>query len=139
MNARYAYDEDYAPPMPLVRVRVSPPDGVNTATIPMIVDTGADRTLMPASVVRDLGLPRVNAVKVKGIGEAEIETTIHGAVVAFAGFRSLVRVIAFLDEAILGRDVLNQLVTTLDGPKRTLSFGSSSPAPYRTRPRSPRG
>jgi predicted aspartyl protease len=121
--------------MPVVRVRVSPPDGVNAATIPMIVDTGSDRTLLPASVVRELGLPRVTAVKVKGIGEAEIEATIHGAVVAFGRFRSLVRVIAFLDEALLGRDVLNQLVTTLDGPERTLSFEATSRAPRRSRPR----
>jgi predicted aspartyl protease len=101
----------------------------------MIVDTGADRTLVPASVVRDLGLPRVSAIKLKSIGETEIETTIHGAVVSFGRFRALVRVIAFADEAMLGRDVLNQLVTTLDGPQRMLSFGASSLAPNRRRPR----
>jgi predicted aspartyl protease len=97
----------------------------------MIVDTGADRTLLPASVVRALALPEIDAVRLRGIDEARKLATVHDAAVTLAGLRSLVQVIAFGEEAILGRDVLNRFVATLDGPALTLSIASR---PRRKRP-----
>jgi predicted aspartyl protease len=53
-----AYDNDrYAPPAPIARVSLQHPDsGESVADIPMLLDTGADATLLPKSAVRALGL-----------------------------------------------------------------------------------
>ena len=114
--------------MPVVHVRVSLPNGGEPVAVSMIVDTGADRTLLPASVVRELGLPPVGVIEMRGIGNTGPAATVHGAAVSFGPFRSLIQVIAFMDEAILGRDVLNRFVATLDGPALTLSINPRRPS-----------
>jgi predicted aspartyl protease len=116
--------------MPVVSVAVSLPTGGDPMIVSMMVDTGADRTLLPISIVRDLALPEIDAIRLRGIDEARKLATVHDAAVTLAGIRSLVQVVAFADEAILGRDVLNQFIATFDGPALTLSIAS----PRRKRP-----
>lgn len=55
----------------------------------------------------------------------------HAAAVELGGLRVLARVLAYSDEAILGRDILNQVVMTLDGPGLVMSIAG------RPRPRRP--
>lgn len=75
--------------------------------LPMLVDTGADATLVPARIVRRLGLPPVDVVAVSGVDGLKQRATVHLASVELAELRVEARIIAFADEAILGRDVLN--------------------------------
>jgi hypothetical protein len=51
---------------------------------------------------------------------------VHAASVELAGLRVLARIVAFADEAILGRDILNQVVVTLDGPGLAVSVAARS-------------
>jgi predicted aspartyl protease len=105
--------------------------------LPMLVDTGADCTLVPAPVVRRLGLPQVDVIGVTGVGGGKKQATVHAAFVEFGGVRLLARIVAFVDEAILGRDVLNQTIVQLDGPGLALSV--TSRRPRRRRPTRPSG
>jgi predicted aspartyl protease len=117
---RFAYDASLAPPAPVVPVRVAGPLGEDAVMLAMLVDTGADCTLVPAPIVRRLGLPQIDSIHVTGVGGARRRATVHAAAVELGGLRVLARVVAFADEAILGRDVLNQAVVTLDGPRLAL-------------------
>jgi predicted aspartyl protease len=92
----------------------------------MLVDTGADCTLVPAPIVRQLGLPRIDVIGVSGVGGGRGRATVHAASVEFGGVRLVARIVAFADEAILGRDVLNQAVMGLDGPGLVMSVRGRS-------------
>ena len=67
-------------------------------------------------------------------GTALLRAPVHAAMVEIGSFHALVRVVALSDEAILGRDVLNQVVTSLNGPGLTVSFRGRS-ARSKRRPR----
>jgi predicted aspartyl protease len=121
VNVRFAYDASQDPPAPMVPVRVAGPVGDEAVMVPMLIDTGADCTLVPAPIVRRLGLPQIDIIGLTGVGGARQRATVHAASIELGGIRLLARIVAFPDEAILGRDVLNQVVMTLDGPGLTLS------------------
>ena len=117
MRIEVDYDTSLDPPGPIVPVTVEGPAGVQLL-VRMLLDSGADCTLLPASIVRQLQLPAVDRVAIAGLGGAERSTTVHAARLTLGAARMLVRVVAFGREGILGRDMLQRAVTRLDGPRQ---------------------
>jgi predicted aspartyl protease len=149
MTTRFAYDRGLEPPAPVVPVRISGPDGEDALVTTMLVDTGADCTLVSVALARRLGLPRIDVVTVSGVGGARKQASVHAAVVELGKLRLLIRAVAFAEEAILGRDVLNQIRVVLDGPgleiavtrrsnrkRQTQGIADSEPGPPQQRRRS---
>ena len=136
MTERFAYDASLDPPAPVVPVRIAAVAGDEAVLLPMLVDTGADCTLVPTSIVRRLGLPSINVITLTGVGGASNRAMVHAASIEVGGLRLLAQVVAFADEAILGRDILNRTVMTLDGPGLAISIASRSRT--RRRRRAPR-
>jgi predicted aspartyl protease len=130
MTTRFAYDRRLDPPAPVIPARVVGRVNEDAVMLPMLVDTGADGTLVPARIVRRLGLPPVDGVAVSGVDGLKQRATVHLASVELGELRVKARIIAFADEAILGRDVLNQGIVTLDGPSLAISL---QPAAHRRR------
>ncbi len=116
------YDSvQFEPPAPLARVSLRVPDGDNAVTdVPMLIDSGADLTLIPERSVADLKL------EVDQVATYELE--------GFDGKKSLARSfqleLVFLRRTfrgrflvvnsrtgILGRNVLNHFTLLLDGPR----------------------
>lgn len=122
MTTRFAYDRRLAPPAPVVPARVVGRGSEDAVMLPMLVDTGADATLVPAQIVHRLGLPPVDVVAVSGVDGLKQRATVHLASVEVGELRVSARIVAYADEAILGRDVLNQGIVTLDGPGLTISL-----------------
>jgi predicted aspartyl protease len=122
MTTRFAYDRRLDPPAPIVPARVAGRVSEDAVMLPMLVDTGADCTLVPARIVHRLGLPLVDIVAVSGVDGVKQRATVHAASVELGELRVHARIVAFADEAILGRDVLNQGVVTLDGPGLAISL-----------------
>jgi predicted aspartyl protease len=120
--ARFPYDASLDSPAPMIPVRIAGPVGDEAVMLPMLVDTGADCTLVPAQIVRQLGLPQIDVIGITGVGGGRRRTAVHAASVELGGLRMLARIVAFEDEAILGRDILNQAVVTLDGPGLAISI-----------------
>jgi predicted aspartyl protease len=117
-----AYDgARFQPPAPVATVTVSnPATGTAGADVPMLLDTGADVSLVPEAVVRQIGVAPIPGRQYQ--------------LVAFDGSMSLASVVQlelvfcrrtfrgqFLlteqDSGILGRNVLNALSLLLDGPR----------------------
>lgn len=118
------YDTGFEPPAPVIAVRVSAPDSVDAILLPMLVDTGADCTIVPAAIVQALELPATDVVAVTGLGGAKLRATAHAALLNLGPAEVIAEVMAVEDEPILGRDVLNQLLLQLDGPARRGSVRS---------------
>jgi predicted aspartyl protease len=58
------YDaENFDPPAPVAYVSVRDPEtGASLSNVPMLIDTGADVTLLPANFVEQLGMNPVHDV-----------------------------------------------------------------------------
>lgn len=131
---RVSFDDDgFEPPAPVLPVRIA---GLKehdpAAMLRMLVDTGADCTLIPARIAKSLRLPVVDRVEIQGVGGKGQTATVHAARLRLGTLRALVRVVALGDECLLGRDVLNRLVMHIDGPALTIQ------ATPQARPKRPR-
>lgn len=122
MNRGFRYDAGLDPPGPVLPLRVAAPGSTEGVVLQVLVDTGADCTLVPQEVAHALGLPAIDHIWIEGLGGAARRATVHAARVEFARIGRLARVVAFGGEAILGRDLLNRAVALLDGPGLTISF-----------------
>lgn len=122
MKRGFRYDDKLDPPGPVVPLRVAAPGSRDGVVLQVLVDTGADCTLVPQEVARALRLPAVDEMWIEGVGGAARRATVHAARVEFARIGRLARVVAFGGEAVLGRDLLNGEVALLDGPRLTISF-----------------
>jgi predicted aspartyl protease len=82
-----------------------------------LVDTGADVSVVPDGVARDLRLPVVGQIAVRGITGPLRNARVYAAEVEAGGGRNLVEVVGMGGDALIGRDLLNQWTVTLRGPR----------------------
>lgn len=128
---RVRFDDNYDPPAPVLPVRVGGIDPTSpTALLRMLVDTGADCSLIPARLARSLRLPYVDKIEVQGVGGNVRSARVYAARIRLGPLRLVTRMAAFGDEALLGRDLLNRLSLHIDGRAGTISI---APATKRTR------
>jgi hypothetical protein len=116
------YDgSSFDPPAPVARVALrDAASGTSVSNVPLLIDTGADVTLLPRAGLERMGI--------SAIADQQYE------LIGFDGTRSFAPVVSlemiFLarafrgryllidgDHGILGRDVLNHLVLLLNGPE----------------------
>ena len=115
----------FAPPAPVVRMILrNPHSGASVSDVPLLVDTGADITLLPQPAVEQLGVPLL-------AGQ-------HYDLMGFDGSKSFAPVVMldllFLkhafrgryllieeDRGMMGRDILNHVILLLDGPQQQWS------------------
>jgi predicted aspartyl protease len=129
--AHVPYSAKFSPPAPVLPVGIGGiGPGAPTAMVHMLVDTGADCTMIPTHVAEALALPLVDRVDVHGVG-GTAHAHVYAAHVRIAGLREVVRLVALGDEALLGRDLLNRLTVELDGPGETIAVDARADKPSR--------
>ncbi len=124
-----AYDDErFAPAAPVARVSLRHPDsGKSIADVPMLIDSGADATLLPKSAVASLGIigtgERYELVAFDGTtNESE---AVH-AVLVFLNKTFRGRFLQVESEVgVIGCNVLNRVRLLLDGP--ALNWGELPP------------
>jgi hypothetical protein len=123
-----AYDGGrFSPPAPVASVVVRHSDaGSSVSDVPMLIDSGADVTLIPKSAIEALGLvgagQRYQLVSFDGT-TSESEGVQADLVFLNRRFRGQYLSIEG-EVGVLGRDVLNHLRLLLDGP--LLTWGQSA-------------
>ncbi|MDM8518929.1 retropepsin-like aspartic protease [Anaerolineales bacterium HSG6] len=121
---KFPYDKHYFPPAPTITVRLAPPaEPFQTTTIPALVDTGADASIVPFAYIEPLSLQADNRKYLRSQwGERRVVDT-YMVDIEIGDLRfPFVEIIAdeLGDEVILGRNLLNKLRLTLDGPNELM-------------------
>jgi predicted aspartyl protease len=120
-----SYDWSYYPPAPVAEVILAHPlTGVSTPTLRGKLDTGADLTVIPRRLILDLGLsPKAN-VRVRGYAGHYNSQAIYYVRLSIEGHVIPgIRCLATDREIVLvGRNVLNRFVITLDGERLAFSM-----------------
>ncbi len=115
-----AYDDScFKPPAPIARVTLRHPEGERSvADVPMLIDSGADATLLPKSAVESLGIigtgERYQLMGFDG-ATSDSEVVRVGLVFMNKMFRGRFLVID-AEVGVVGRNVLNNVRLLLDGP-----------------------
>ncbi len=124
---RYSYLPQLQPPAPFVHVTLrNPVTGAEQPDIPAQLDTAADRTLLPNSMVQALALPQIGSVPIGGVGGIVQTMPSYPVQVAIRNLPAVtVEAVANAEETwiLLGRDVLNAHRLLLDGPQLILEIG----------------
>ena len=110
----------FAPPAPVASVTLRNPEtGASTADVLLLIDSGADVTLLPAAVVEALGISvRANTgYELKGFdGSHSVSMAVRADLIwlrkTFKGDFLLIN----QEVGFLGRDILNHVSLILDGP-----------------------
>lgn len=119
---RFGYHLDHEPPAPVAPVEFCNPVTGASITVFCQIDTGADMCCLPVSIIEYLGETEYDCFPLEGVGAKASDARFHILDVKFCG-RSLCELqVGELpgqgcQDPLLGRDVLNQFVVTLNGPE----------------------
>jgi predicted aspartyl protease len=123
-----SYDRTLYPPGPVVSVRfVHPTTGVQSALVRGRLDTGAGVTVIPEELLAQLGLYPQAQMLTTSFDGSRSSRGLYFVGVNVEGFSlpSVRCVAASRDDALLGRNVLNNFIITLDG--KSLAFDLEDP------------
>lgn len=113
------YDESFEPPAPIAKIVLRNVEtGERVKDVSMLLDTGADISLLPQSAIKSLKIePLQNeSFRLEGFDGSQTSAEVFYLQVIFLGKRFTGKYCAIDSEiGILGRDVLNQVSILFDG------------------------
>ncbi len=113
---------DYDPPAPVFDVFVSAPgDPEWRVSTSALLDTGADVSVLAPGIAKRLGLPLLGWMELAGVNQQADSVPFWLAVIETPVGRFQLGVAEIGPQSIVGRDVLNQLCLTFDGPNFEVS------------------
>lgn len=119
----FSYSVDYDPAMPVLEVTISEPHSNEAVTYaPALIDSGADGTLVPVDLLERIGAVSVASGRLTWFWQASRQVSIYIVRLQIGAYtlpRVRVAGVPAGTDLILGRNVLNQMRVTLDGPALT--------------------
>jgi hypothetical protein len=115
----YAYDSDYADPaLPIIEITIFSLRNSDSIIRRALVDSGADATMIALRDLNRLKARKVDTLRMRSVNGVSQPVDIYTVALQIGSFE-LSRVYAVADrqngEPIIGRDVLNQFIVTLNG------------------------
>ena len=112
------YNASIEPPAPFVPVQVSNLADVERVPVSAKIDTGADISVIPATLIARLDLTPAGEIVVEGYNGVQSIIYCYDVILRIDQLRVVgLSAIAFAEEyVLLGRDVLNLMRVLLDGP-----------------------
>jgi len=124
--AQFLYDSSYDPPAPVMEFGLGlPREATPRRYMQGLVDSGADVTVIPIRVLTEISAKIVDRRFLSGVTGNRERVSLYQVVIHMpTGVAYGIRAVATKrsEEAILGRDVLNQWRITLDGPGETVEI-----------------
>ena len=117
------YDSAYVPAMPKARILVH--SDSEPVEVELIIDSGADMSMLPLSLLQNIDAERIGKSNLKGVAGVSYVVFIYSVLISIGNgtpFWSEVVGTQHLEEPILGRNILNHYQVLLDGPAATASF-----------------
>ncbi len=122
MPLQQPYDRiHYDPPAPVVDIIVKPRPASSRQVgenVRALLDSGADATMLPESLLARIGAIRIDRRRSRGVyGQARMGSVYLVDIQIGRLVLPSIRAIGLSDndEPLIGRDVLNHLIVTLDG------------------------
>jgi len=121
----WRYNEGEEPPAPFLAVTIHHPESPHQPIqVQAKIDTGADISAIPVSIIGELGLPVTSKLLVEGYDGTASTVSTYGAILQMdqARFRSQEFIAIGEPHALLGRDILNYYYLLLNGPELTFDL-----------------
>ncbi|MEZ4863400.1 MAG: hypothetical protein R3C14_18930 [Caldilineaceae bacterium] len=115
MAKDFPYSRRFDPPAPVTEITVS---AVGEATLQVLIDTGADVSMFPISVLHSINARFIEKHRIIPVFGRAYTVDLYAVDVHLAGFHiPAIEVVALNsdNDPLIGRDVLNHLIVTLDG------------------------
>lgn len=111
------YNDDYNPPAPVVPVQIINPVTGESTTVNALIDSGASVSVVLLDAVDEIGLKPVAQASVQGFGKIVQTVPVFRSTWVVAGHVLIgVEYVAVeRKDALLGRDVLQHFILTLNG------------------------
>lgn len=118
---RVPYSREYDPPAPVIEVTVKPPKGKGVR-VKALIDSGADISVFPRELLRELKLVPGSLVKVQGYDGSIEEIYSYFIEVDFKGIvKDIVEAVPG-EHMLLGRNFLRLVNVTLRGKENELEI-----------------
>ena len=113
-----AYDTvDFDPPAPVARARIAS-STLAAADVPMLLDTGADVSVVPRFIADQIdAAARASGIRLKMYDGTQVDADVADLTLQLGTYR--IRgtfVVADAEHGVLGRNILNLILLTFDGP-----------------------
>ncbi|MCA9922425.1 MAG: hypothetical protein KC421_08635 [Anaerolineales bacterium] len=122
----FTYDESFDPAMPVVELQLAALEtGITSKTIKAMVDSGSDGSMMPIDALEEVGALSVGTAVMSGIWGNRQRVNIYYLSVRIG--EHMIRGVRVAGiptgmDALVGRNLLNQIVMTLNGPANSLEI-----------------
>lgn len=114
----FEYDSSYTPSIPVAEIRIGRRNSTPSLVLPAIIDSGADATIIPARWLYQIQARRSESAWMNTAAGTRRIVSLYVISLRIGPYEQrALSVIAGLDseEALIGRDVLNHLIVTLNG------------------------
>jgi hypothetical protein len=119
----YSYNSDFDPPMPIVDVLlIEPHSGETSGPHRALIDSGSDGTLVPVNLLAQIGARSVGSGRLTWLWQESRRVKTYIMELQVGPHRlPAIRVagVPAGTDLVLGRNVLNRLLVTLNGPAET--------------------
>lgn len=118
MRLSFDYDRAYFPAFPVIELTIKAVATGRRQSIIGLIDSGSDATQIPQAILEVIGARRMDARWVRDLSGIRHFAPVYGVQlqigdVALSGVEVIGR--TGTTEVIIGRDVLNQMIVTLNG------------------------